>query len=82
MFYTKCTQSILRYKNRVYLDSEPFNALCKFKNNSEGKAKNNFIMNKLKTGQHKIIVSFDNKNKNLCIGEFVYNFSWRKLECL
>lgn len=58
MFYAKCTQSILHYKiwsgNRVYLNSEPFNLLCKFKNNSEGKSKNNFIWHKLKTGQCKI----------------------------
>lgn len=77
MFYAKCTQSILHYKiwsgNRVYLNSEPFNLLCKFKNNSEGKAKNNFIWYKLQIGQCKIIVSFNKKNKILYTGEFVYN---------
>ena len=84
MFYAKCTQSILHYKvwsgKRVYLNAEPFNLLYKFKNDSEGKAKNNFTWHKLKTGQCKIIVSFDNKNKILYNGEFVYNFFWRNLE--
>lgn len=80
MFYAKCIQCLLHYKiwsrNRVNLDSEVLNALCKFKNDL-GKIK--FIPNKLKTGWHTMTHSFDNRTKSLDTGEFMYNFSWGNL---